>query len=198
MDSLNEAEHFLGATIPEEFAAVIAGTTVSQMVNAEGIKQAIAFGDPFLRTDRLVLFKRGDNGAIPTLSIGVGKVYREDMLGHYNTTVYLAFAGRLMPSTASIHLALVCPNTSPQAVEGKSIRMAKGAFNNGLIQPAEQGTTFYVLTEITRMKLSLVFANTRIYFGAANFGMIDTLKFVLTPRDSILNAVVPPEILQRV
>ena len=185
-------ESFLGRKIPVEFKEKYKERSKFVKLNVDDIQKIVDFHPPFLRTEKLVIF--GDD-PVGSSSIGIGVVLPSDVEGHYNKTIYLALAGRLMPSTATIHLAHFFPKTSPQAIEGKSIRMDKNAINNGLIQPRERGSTFYVETIVTKKKLNLVLVETHIMFGQAKFGLIENLKFVLTEKRSIYNTVVVPEVV---
>jgi len=157
----------------------------------KSMQDLLYFSPPFLRTENMVIF--GDV-IVGSRSIGVGTVYPEDMAGHFNDTVYLAFAGRLMPSTATIHLAHFFPDTSPQAVEGGSIKVDRDALNGGLIRPKKSGSKFYVETTVTKKKLNLVLVETSIMFGKARFGVIQNLRFVLTEKNSIFKAITIPDV----
>ena len=190
-ENVRKIEESLQCRIPVEIANKYGERDKLTHLNIKDIQNLLHFSPPFLRTENMVIF--GDN-IIGSSSIGTGTVYPEDMDGHYNNTVYLAFAGRLMPSTATIHLAHFFPDTSPQAVEGEKIKMDKDAFNGGLIQPKKGGSKFYVETTVTKKKMSLVLVETVIMFGKARFGMIQNLRFVLTEKDSIFKAVTIPDV----
>lgn len=189
--SLEKIETSLGCKLPDNLIKKYGSATIKASLNRGQIESIVDFHEPFLRTDHMLIF--GDD-IVGSSSIGVGRIYPEDMVGHFNTTVYLAFAGRLMPSTATIHLAYFFPETAPQAVEGESIRMAKDAFNGGLIQPKKEGTIFYVETIVKKKKLNLVLVETNIMFGKASFGLIENLRFLLTEKNSIYKAVVAPDV----
>ncbi len=184
-------EDFLCCRVPDLLRNRYKDRKIFCKLNFEDIQKTVNFTPPFLRTQRLIIF--GET-FLDSSSIGVGTVWPEDMEGHYNNTIYLAFAGRLMPSTATIHLAHFFPNSSPQAVEGQSIRLDKEALNGGLLQPGKKGSTFYVETKVTKKKLNLVFVETNIMFGQAKFGLIENLKFILTVRHSFNNSIVIPEV----
>jgi hypothetical protein len=191
-ECLENAENFFKCKIPADLGGSLSAGGEFKALDRQAIEKIVDFQSPFLRTDKMIIF---GNECVGSTSIGIGKVYPRDMEGHYNSTVYLAFAGRLMPSTSTIHLAYFYPDTAPQAVEGRSIRLDDKPFNGGLLQAAPEGTTFYVKTVVTRKKLSLVEVETEIMFGAARFGLIEGLKFVLTRKDSIFRAVVPSEVV---
>jgi hypothetical protein len=189
--NIQNVERFLGHKLPVELREKYKKHSSFVKLNKNDITKTVDFFDPFLRTEKLVIF--GDD-IVGSASIGIGTVFIEDLVGHYNNTIYLAFAGRLMPSTATIHLAHFFPNTCPQAVEGKSIRMDKEAMNGGLLQPKKEGTIFYVESIVTKKKLNLVLLETNIMFGQAKFGLIENLKFVLTDKNSIYNAITIPDV----
>jgi hypothetical protein len=189
--NIKNIEKVLECKIPIELASKYRGQDKFKHLSGKNIQNLLQFSPPFLRTENMVIF--GDD-ALGSSSIGVGTVYPEDMEGHYNDTVYLAFAGRLMPSSATIHLAHYFPNTSPQAVEGENIRMDKEALNGGLLQPKKGGSKFYVETRVTKKKMALVLVETSIMFGKSRFGMIQNLRFVLTEKDSIYKAIIIPDV----
>ena len=191
-ENILKIEEFLETKLPLELRNAYSQHTNYFMLDTEAIQKVVDFSHPFLKTDKIIIFGSEINGS---RSIGIGKVFPQDVLGHYNSTIYLALAGRLMPSTATIHLAYFFPETSPQAIEGVSIRMEKNAFNNGLIQPQEKGSTFYVETVVTKKKLNLVIVQTRIIFGQARFGLIENLRFVLAEKHSIYKATLIPEVI---
>ncbi len=186
-----EAEKFLGIRLPDNLREKYQCEIVSRALNQKEMMAAVDLKPPFLRTEKMVIF---GNKFEESKSIGIGRIYLEDTDGHYNKTIYLALAGRLMPSTALIHLGAFFPNTNPQAFEGKSIRMDSEAYNNGLLQPGKNGSTFYVETIVRKKKINLVIVDTYIMFGSAKFGLIEELKFILTKKDSILSAVEVPEV----
>ena len=189
---LEDIDFFLGCKLPKVLEEKYKDSTVIAKLNISDIEHIVEFHRPFLKTDKLIIF--GDNFGNSS-SIGIGYVYPEDVSGHYNNTIYLALAGKLMPSTATIHLAYFFPQSSPQAVEGNSIRMDKNAFNGGLIQPKKDGSIFFVETIIIKKKLNLILVRTNIMFGSAYFGLIEDLRFVLTEKDSIKRAVSIPDVL---
>lgn len=195
ISSIQQAESFLGGSLPKQIRDKFANKTIIKMADQDEIIKTIDFEPPFLRTDKVVLFKDEGEDTIKKSGIGIGKVYLEDTRGHYNSTIYLALAGRLMPSTASIFLALLFPGTAPQAIEGKSIRMAKNVLNKGLLKPSKKGTTFFVEVELRKKKLQLALVNTKIFFGQVEFGLIEELVFVLTNKESIWSAIDTPEVI---
>ena len=192
LDTLLQAEEFLGTRLPAFIRERNADRQDFHSLDEAAMMKLVAFEPPFLKTEKMVIF--GDE-LIGSTSIGIGKVYPEDTKGHYNSTIYLALAGRLMPSTATIHLAYFFPETSPQAIEGKSIRIDREATNGGLLEPDREGTTFYVETRVHKKKVNLIECDTLIMFGEARFGLIEKLRFMLTKKDSIFNAIVPSETL---
>ena len=191
-NNINKIEEALGCKIPVELAGKYSDKGIFVHLSGSEIEKTVDFYKPFLRTEQMVIF--GDD-IVGSSSIGVGNVFPEDMEGHFNKTIYLAFAGRLMPSTATIHIAYFFPKTAPQAVEGKSIRMDKDAFNGGLIQPKKGGSKFYVETIVTKKKMNLVLVETHIMFGQAKFGLIENLKFILTDKDSIYQAAITKDVV---
>jgi hypothetical protein len=184
-------ESSLGNMLPLELRQKYQGHSKFIALSQKEIEKIVNFHPPFLRTEKMLIF---GESLVGSSSIGIGTVRQEDVEGHYNKTIYLALAGRLMPSTATIHIAYFHPNTSPQAIEGKSIRMEKNAFNGGLIQPKKEGSTFFVETVVVKKKLNLILVETRIMFGSAKFGLIENLKFMLTEKDSIYKAVTVPDV----
>jgi hypothetical protein len=190
--NINKVQNSLQCKLPSELVEKYKDYSSYVHLSRSQIEKLVEFHNPFLRTDNMVIF--GDE-IVGSASIGVGTAYPEDMEGHFNKTVYLAFAGRLMPSTSTIHLAYFFPKTAPQAVQGESIRMAKDAFNNGLIQVKKEGTVFYVETVVKKKKMNLVLVETNISFGQAKFGLIENLRFVLTDKESIYQAIVAPDVI---
>ena len=187
---LDKIEKSLQCKLPKDLAVKYENKESFVHLSSKEIEKIVEFYPPFLRTENMVIF---GNEVVGSASIGVGTAFPEDMEGHYNKTIYLAFAGRLMPSTATIHLAYFFPKTAPQAIEGKSIRMDKDAFNGGLIQLKKGGTKFYVETIVIKKKINLILVETFITFGQARFGLIENLRFILTDKSSIYKAVVVPD-----
>lgn len=186
-----EFEKFFGVRVPFELNEKYANVEIEAALEQKDIIKIIDFFPPFLRTDKLIIFGKDIVGS---RSIGIGKVKKDDMEGHYNNTVYLAFAGRLMPSTTSIHLAYFFPNSAPQAIEGQSIRVEKNIYNNGLIIPSNEGSDFFVESIVLKKKLNLIYVETHIFFGNARFGLIEGLKFFLADKKSIYSAVTIPDV----
>lgn len=183
---------FFNKKIPKVFENYesIAFNSYSQ----DQILRSIDFHPPFLKTEKLVIFKEiSDYGITNFRSIGMGMVYPNDTKGHYNFTIYLAMCGWLMASTASVHLAIINPKTAPQVVEADKVRPYKGLGDYVVIKPRPQGSTFWVETVITKTKLKFVLTVTNIVFGEVLYGTIEALRFMITPKDSIWRAKEIPE-----
>ncbi|MDO8675577.1 MAG: hypothetical protein Q7K71_05635 [Candidatus Omnitrophota bacterium] len=191
---IQEVEDFFGKQLPFDLRDRYSNKEILLKADQKKMMTVLAFTPPFLRANKIIIFKSDNSRPECTSSIVVGSISRQDTKGHYNETIYLALAGLLMPSSGTVHVAFQYPEFTPQAVEAEHVFLANGALNNGLIQPRKEGTTFYAETRIIKKKLQLVFGTTKIFFGVSAFGEITSVKFYLTNKDLIWKAVEVPEV----
>lgn len=187
-------EDFLKTKMPNHLASSLEDMLILKELDQKQIMETIQFLPPFLKTHKQIIFAPSQKDLSHSTSISYGIVTQDDTRGHYNETIFLALCGWLMASSASIHLAVVFPNTAPQVIEANGVKPITLSSKGGkLWKPAVSGTPFYVQTQILKKKMQLVLTKTCISFGDVQFGVIDDLKLVLTPSASIFTATeIPP------
>lgn len=188
--NIHNIESFFGIPLPDHIKKNCLDNWVSKRLNKKEIMEVIDFEPPFLKIEKAIVFDSFTNGS-PTHEKGIttGVVTLEDTKGHYNDTMFLALCGWLMASSASVHLAILSPKTVPQVIEANGVRPLLSLDNKKHIwKPAPEGTRFFVETQILRQKLRLAIVTTTITFSNVLFGVVDELKLIIDPRESILNA----------
>lgn len=189
--NINNVESFFGVPLPDHVKKNYSDTWISKKLNQKEIMDVIDFEPPFLKVDKIVVFDTFKNGS-PTQekSITTGMATLQDTKGHYNDTMFLAFCGWLMASSASVHLAVLFPKTVPQVIEANGVRPLLSLDHRKHIwKPAPEGTRFFVETNILRQKLKLAITTTTITFSDILFGVVDELKLIIDTRESIFSAV---------
>lgn len=186
---LHHVENFFGFTLPDHLKETCKDNYVSEKFDQKQILKVIDFVPPFLKIQKMVVLSTDRRDILQAKSLGIGVVTPKDTTGHYNQTIYLAMCGWLMASSASVFLAILFPTTAPQVVEANGVKpLPLSGEMKGLWKPASPGTTFFVESTIIKKKLQLVIMKTTITFDNIHFGIIEELKLVLTPKDSIWSA----------
>jgi len=183
---MNEIQEFLGVKLPIHIQNELEGKNVHIKAGQEQIRNTIAFTRPFMKIEKIVILKDSDD-IVGTYSIGSGRVTMDDMEGHYNNTIFLAFCGRLMGQSASTHLALLFPETAPQIVKVERIKPIINADDN-LWKPNKNGSIFLVETDVLRKKAHIIQVDSKISFGELIFGIAYNATIVLMPKDTIRDA----------
>lgn len=184
-DNLRHVEDFFSLKIPCCFTEDIQGREFFGQLTQKQIMSIIDFSPPFLKIDKMAVFKKNGEDIISSFSLSTGKVSRDDTAGHYNDTIFLAMCGWIMGSSASVHIAALFPDTSPQVVEVDCIRPTK---NRELWIPSERGSSFFVSAEVIKKRMQVILVNVKIFFGDIFMGEVERLKLILTPKDSIWDA----------
>jgi hypothetical protein len=189
---VDHVETFLGVSLPKHITEGLKGTSVLAELDQQQIMKIIDFSPPFLKIQKMVITTSGDSQAIlQSRSLGMGLLTQADTDGHYHETIFLAVCGQLMASAASIHLAALFPKSAPQVIEANGVKPL-AVFPKGmklLLNPAKDGTLFFVESSLVRKKMQLVVATSRISFCDIQYGVIEELKLILTPASSIRSAV---------
>lgn len=194
---INGAEDFFGFSLPNIIKENYRNHFVFEKFNREQIMKVIDFTPPFLKTEKIVVLSTDRGSILDTKSLGMGFVTPKDTSGHYNETIFLAMCGWLMASTASVFLAMLFPTTAPQVVEANGIKpFPLLGEDKRLWKPASSGTVFFVESVILKKKLQLVIMKTTITFDNILYGVIEELKLMLTPKESIWSAKVFPSSLR--
>ena len=181
-----DIQDFLGTKLPDHIRENFCDQHIMHKVNQKQIMEAIDFAPPFLRIDKMLIFK-GESNFIGSRSIGTGILTQEDTEGHYNNTIFLAVCGRLMGESASAHIGLLFPNTAPQVVKVDHIKPITSS-DQTIWKPNKKGSSFLIETVIVRRKLHVIKVNSRISFGNLVFGIADNATIILTPKESIYTA----------
>ena len=181
----NEVAEFLDISFPSSVVEDNNDKSILMKLNQQKIMKIIDFTPPFLRTEKMVVFKGEIDSVLSSTSIGVGVITPDDTAGHYNKSIFLAMCGWLMASTASIHLAAFFPKSAPQVIEASGVKPLISPENSGIWKPAVNGTPYLVETCVLKKKMKIVILRTRISFGKILFGTIELLKFIITDRESI-------------
>jgi len=182
---LSEIQNFLGLPLPVHIQEGLTGHSIIKKADQNMIMDTIDFTPPFLRTEKIMIFGNKDD-FINSRSLGIGRLTLQDTEGHYNNSVFLAFCGRLMGQSASSHLALLYPNTSPQVVKVDHIEPITST--DTIWKPNKNGSMFFVETDLLKKRLQVTKVNSRISFGGLVFGIADDATIVLSPKDSINSA----------
>lgn len=194
--SLKQAQAFLGCKLPEELSKKHSSSKIYKMLDQKEIQKYIDFNPPFLKADKIIVFYDENGSLEESSSIAVGKITLKQTEGHYNSTIYLALGGFLMASLASVHIGILFPDTAPQAFEGNKVCLMPGEIlNKGILKPSKSGTTFYVHTTLIKKKLKLQIADVSMYVGRIPYGMVESLKVILTEKNSIYSAIEIPEVI---
>lgn len=187
--SLHRVENFFGFALPDHLKETCKDNYVSEKFDQTQIMKVIDFIPPFLKIQKIVVLNTDRRDILRAKSLGIGVVTPRDTTGHYNETIYLAMCGWLMASSASVFLAILFPATAPQVVETNGVKpLPLSGEMKGLWKPAPPGTIFFVESTVIKKRLQLVIMKTTITFGNIHFGIIEELKLVLTPKDSIWSA----------
>lgn len=182
----DEIQKFIGIKLPLHLREGLEGRSICIKAGKEQIEGAIDFRPPFLKIEKIIVSQLNDS-VVGSCSIGCGTVTMDDMEGHYNNTIFLAFCGRLMGQSASTHLALLFPNTAPQIVKVERIEPIL-TVDGTLWKPNKDGSVFFVETVALKKKLNVIKVNSRILFGDILFGIAYNATIVLTPKNSIYTA----------
>lgn len=186
--TLKEIEGFLNCKLPQHIQTSCKKLIQINKLDPTAIMAVIDFEKPFLKTEKFIIGTILEKDRTQSYGIGMGIVTLDDTRGHYNDTIFLAFCGWLMASTASIHLAVLAPKTAPQVIEAIGVKPIFSPQNKNVWKPHPDGTRFFVETRIIKKKLSLAVVNTDITFGDIRYGTVDELKLLITPRESIFQA----------
>jgi len=187
--SINDVENFFGFPLPDHLKETCQDNYLTEKFDQKQIMKVIDFVPPFLKIQKMVVLSTDRQNILQAKSLGIGVVTPKDTTGHYNQTIYLAMCGWLMASSASVFLAILFPTTAPQVVEANGVKpFPLSGEMKGLWKPASPGTTFFVESTIIKKKLQLIVMKTTITFDNIHFGVIEELKLVLTPKDSIWSA----------
>lgn len=179
-----QTEDFFGVRLPDHLKNKYNDKPIYKKLSQQQIMDIIDFMPPFLRIDKMIVFKSNEDSILQSKSLAMGKITLKDMSGHYNNSVFLAMCGLLMASSASIHIAVLYPETSPQVVEANGVK----AEEKKVWKPADEGTYFWVETTIVKKKLNLIITKPRISFDKVPFGTVNELKIVLMQKDLIWQA----------
>jgi len=187
-----EFEEFLNTSLPDHIVENYKRKHIFDKVNQRQMMKCIDFEPPFLIINKMIVFGGEPGSVVQSKSLAVGVITPENTVGHYNNTIFLAMCGWLMASSASVHLAVLFPETAPQVIEANGV---KPLLTGGdvLWKPSAKGTPFFAETTILKKKLQLVIAETKISFSDIQFGMIKELKLILTQKESIWEAKELPE-----
>lgn len=186
---LQDAETFFGFSLPDALKVNCKEHSVFERLDQEEIMKVIDFTPPFLKTQKIAVLSSDRGSILQTKSLGMGIVTPKDTSGHYNETIFLAMCGWLMASTASVFLAMLFPASAPQVVEANGIKpFSLLDEEKGFWKPAPSGTVFFVESVILKKKLQLVAMRTTISFDNILYGVIEELKLMLTPKESIWSA----------
>ncbi|MBI1976919.1 MAG: response regulator [Candidatus Omnitrophica bacterium] len=188
--SVRETEQYLDLPLPEPIRENLKNDYLLEKMDQRQIMEAIDFTPPFLKVEKILLLGR-DHRDLPNVKgLAMGFVSTKDTAGHYNETLFLAMCGYLMASSASVHLAILFPSTAPQVIEANGVKplVFSDAKENQLWKPSQTGTPFFVESRILKKKMQLVVMETKVSFGRVMFGIIQELKLVLTPKESIWSA----------
>ncbi len=184
---VSRVESFIGCRLPEMIKSRYINDWVHKTYNQEEICQVIDFKPPFLKIDKVITFDSYEKGNFVTKkSLSVGRLYIEDVDGHFNNTIFLAKCGQLMGQAASILIGALNPGTAPQVVEVDRIQPILS--DEYLWQPRKEGSIFFVESEVRRRRLHISIVNVLVSFGDILMGKVEGLKLILTPKESIWTA----------
>ncbi len=187
--NLHHVENFFGFALPDHLREACKDNYVFEKFDQKKIMEVIDFVPPFLKLKKMVVLSTDRQDILQAKSLGIGVITPKDTAGHYNETIYLAMCGWLMASAASVFLAILFPTTAPQVVEANGVKpLPLSGEMKGLWKPASSGTTFFVESTIIKKRFQLVIMKTVITFDNIHFGIIEELKLVLTPKNSIWSA----------
>ncbi len=193
--SIQEAEQYLNLPLPAHIKENLKQDYLLEKMDQKQMMEVVDFTPPFLKAEKILLFGR-DRRDLPNVKgLAMGFISTKDTAGHYNETIFLAMCGYLMASSASVHLAILFPSTAPQVIEANGVKplVFSDAKENQLWKPSKTGTPFFVESRILKKKMQLVVMETQVSFGKVMFGIINELKLILTPKESILQAQeIPP------
>lgn len=180
-------EKSIGCKLPEKVKNRYINDWIHTTYKNKDISKIIDFEEPFLKINRVVVFDSFKKGKFEQIkSLSVGKMYLDDVQGHYNNTIFLAKCGQLMGQAASILIGALNPDTAPQVVEVDRIKPILS--EEYLWQPRSEGSYFFVESEIIRKKMHVYIVNVHVSFGDILMGKVEGLKLLLTPRNSIWSA----------
>lgn len=176
--------NFLGIPLTHHLKERYQDNYILAKFEQQQISEIIDFSPPFLKIDKVAVLGFNRSDFLQTKALGTGLITPKDTAGHYNDTIFLAFCGRLMASLASIHLAILFPETAPQVIEANGVRSE----DRRVWKPSPQGTRFLVETNIVKRKLQLIVTSVKLSFDGIPYGVVDELKLFLTPKESIWEA----------
>lgn len=188
--SIRETEQYLDLPLPGHIKVNLKSDYLLEKMDQQQMMEVIDFTPPFLKTEKILLFGR-DRRDLPNVKgLAMGFISTRDTAGHYNETIFLAMCGYLMASSASVHLAILFPSTAPQVIEANGVKplIFSDAKENQLWKPSKTGTPFFVESRILKKRMQLVVMETKVSFGPVMFGIINELKLILTPKESIWSA----------
>lgn len=192
---VNHIENFLGMPLPQHVKDGLKSTSILAELDQQQIMKIIDFAPPFLKIQKMVITtSRESRTILQTKSLGIGLLTQVDTAGHYNETIFLALCGQLMASAASIHLAALFPESAPQVIEANGVKpIIVSQKDIRVLKPAKEGTPFFVESNLVRKKMQLVVTTSKISFCDVQYGIIEELKLILTPKSSMHSAVeIPP------
>jgi hypothetical protein len=189
--TVSHLEAFFDLRLPDHVRQSFQGQRIFTELNQQQIMETIGLSPPFLKIQKIIIAGSDSANILRSRSLGMGIVTQADTEGHYNKLLSLALCGQLMASTAAIHLAALFPTSAPQAIEVNGIQPL-GPSAKDLWKPSVQGTPFFAEASIIRKKMQLVSMTSTISFGAVQYGMIDTIKFVLLRGTSLSTALEIP------
>lgn len=176
-------QDLFGSKLPDSLAVDYSNRKILGTYSLKQIMEIIDFTPPFLKISDMVLFAGKDESLSNSSSIATGIISPRDTKGHYNESIFLSLCGGLMASSASIHLAIIFPETAPEVIEANGVK----PIDKNIWKPAESGTRFWVESVIIKKKMNLVITYPKIYFGALPYAVVDELKLMLLDKKLVSN-----------
>ena len=146
----------------------------------EELIKVIDFTPPFLKIDRYITFNVKADSKILSKGLGGGLMTIEDIEGHNDADMFLAFCGKLLGQGMCIHVGMIYPEDC--AKEIKVVNLHPSAIRDFLWNVDERECPFFVETTMDYQGKDHIIMRGKICSEYLNLAYIDNFKIEIRDR----------------